>query len=416
MWVICIGQISYIILRLLGVRILTELLTPSDWGLLALALAINLFFRNVFCSPWFESSVRFYFTLDKTGQSNDLINFINKKLIRFTMLSLPLLISVSYMIFISKNGQGLCFILLVLGLFVMETNKQYQLGLLNAKQMHRSYARWVVIDEFLRILIAIGLLYAFEFSAFYVLLGYFLGSVISSVYLLPSWQTLNTVIGNQHNPIESSKVYSFTKPLWLLAVLGWITNLGDRFIIAEYVSLEEVGLYAVAYGLGSQGFITFNTVIQLYLRPKLMAAAAGQLSDYSWMTYLAFWFSLSLVFGVLGLTIIFHYSDTIIGLLLGSNFNGFGQMLFFICLAFTIQGLKQVLEQVIYLAHLTIYLVHTEIFTTSVAFLSYMYFIPIHGGLGAAFATVFTMSASFLWLIALIFMRRNSLSQAIDRS
>tara|TARA_B110000908_G_C10190734_1_gene420344 strand:+ start:149 stop:1396 length:1248 start_codon:yes stop_codon:yes gene_type:complete len=415
MWVIWAGQISYIILRLLGIRILTELLTPNDWGLLALALATILFFRNVFCSPWFESSVRFYFTFDKIGQSNDLINFINKKLIRFTILSIPLLIAVSYMIFVSKNGQVLYFIPLVLGLFVVETNKQYQLGLLNAKQKHRSYARWLVLDEFLRVLIAIALLYTFEFSAFYALLGYFFGSVISSVYLLPYWQTLNIVIGNKHNPIESSKVYSYAKPLAFLAVLCWITNLGDRFIMAEYVSLEEVGLYAAAYGLGSQGFIMFNTVIQLYLRPKLMAAA-GQLGDSSWMTYLAFWFALSLVFGVFGLTIIFHYSDTIIGLLLGSNFNGIGQMLLFICVAFAIQGLKQVLEQVIYLAHLTIYLVYTEIFTTLVACFSYMYFIPIYGGLGAAFATAFTMSVSLLWLMVLIFMRRNILLSAIDRS
>src|SRR5439155_6457305 len=66
----------------------------------------------------------------------------------------------------------------------------------------------------------------------------------------------------------------YALPLVPLASFNWIMSLSDRYILAGVSGAGAAGLYAAAYGLGSQPFIVVNALIHSTLRPVLYDAVS----------------------------------------------------------------------------------------------------------------------------------------------
>ncbi len=68
----------------------------------------------------------------------------------------------------------------------------------------------------------------------------------------------------------------YALPLAPLAIFGWLSGMGDRYVIGGMLGLEQAGLYAAAYGLASRPFLALFGVIETTIRPILQNAIAHQ--------------------------------------------------------------------------------------------------------------------------------------------
>jgi O-antigen/teichoic acid export membrane protein len=72
----------------------------------------------------------------------------------------------------------------------------------------------------------------------------------------------------------AAAVRRYAWPLAPLAVFGWLSGMGDRYVIAGLLSLHDAGLYAAACGLASRPFLMLGGIVELTMRPVLQNAVA----------------------------------------------------------------------------------------------------------------------------------------------
>jgi O-antigen/teichoic acid export membrane protein len=66
-----------------------------------------------------------------------------------------------------------------------------------------------------------------------------------------------------------SRLWRYGWPFVPLAVLGWVTSIGDRYLIGGMLRVSDVGVYAAAYGLASKPLLMMSGTFSNWLRPVL---------------------------------------------------------------------------------------------------------------------------------------------------
>lgn len=67
---------------------------------------------------------------------------------------------------------------------------------------------------------------------------------------------------------------TFALPMLAAGFFNWVMNLGDRYVIAQYCSIEDLGRYAAVYGLVSAPIVTAGGMMSRALFPLVFRAAA----------------------------------------------------------------------------------------------------------------------------------------------
>ncbi len=68
---------------------------------------------------------------------------------------------------------------------------------------------------------------------------------------------------------------AFVVPMLGLGLFQWIVSIGDRYIMAGYVDMAEVGKYSAVYGLISAPFLAFIALLARLAQPFFYRAAAA---------------------------------------------------------------------------------------------------------------------------------------------
>jgi O-antigen/teichoic acid export membrane protein len=181
--------------------------------------------------------------------------------------------------------------------------------------------------------------------------------------------------------------YAF--PLVPYALLQWTMSLSDRYFLAGFEGTVSVGLYAAAYGLGSQPFIAANTFVHSVLRPVLYDAVA-QGDRAKERKTLALWLAAVVIISGAGVGLFVLFSNPIAHWLLGQDFWGSAQLLPWIAGAYALQSVQQTFEIVLYAHGRTRQVVWVQGIAAAVSLLLYVLLIPRFGAWGAALGTLGT--------------------------
>jgi O-antigen/teichoic acid export membrane protein len=68
------------------------------------------------------------------------------------------------------------------------------------------------------------------------------------------------------------KILTYGLPFVPLAIVSWVSNMGDRYIVGGYLGTDDAGLYATWYGLASRPFIMLSSITSGFARPILFQA------------------------------------------------------------------------------------------------------------------------------------------------
>ena len=280
-----IGAIGVIV----GIRLMTEMLTPEQYGAAALMIGLVSLHTGLFPLPVAQALGRFWPSVPSARQGA--LQLEASRLLRVpvglasVVFALGVCVEGALSGTATPGGTALLAVATVL-LVVAESLRAHEQAISVAQRRSLMVAVWQGSEAWLRPIMALGLICLVPgASVAGVLTGYALATG-----LLALW-----VRQRQHRPGEPApdiraRLIRFSLPLMPLAIIGWVNGLADRYLIGALIDLRSVGLYAAVYGLSARPLRILGVVAAHTFRPAYyQALAAGRTAVANRLLALWFW-------------------------------------------------------------------------------------------------------------------------------
>lgn len=282
-WV-AVGQIIAFLGGLVGIKLLTNMMLPGNYGELALGLSLAGVINLFIFGPLGQVALRFYSACRERGNvaayTRVLFRLHGQAVLLLIVLSFPLLYFV--VIGYGWNWAWLFALALLFGIFsgVQGT----LLSLLGALRDRKMGAFTQGLDTWLRLGFAVGLVAWIGSQGHWAILGYAVGSII--IVAIQLWVARRH--GFQGKQISNKDIqdrelrteflaYGF--PFLAFAGLASISQYADRWLLQSFWSAAEVGIYAAMFQIASAPIVFLMGAATQLIIPVVFARS-GNLEDY----------------------------------------------------------------------------------------------------------------------------------------
>lgn len=251
LWIV-LGQAAAVVGTLIGVRILTGLLRPAQYGELALGLTSATLVHQTITAPLGAGFSRFYAA---AAEARDLHNYL-KAFRRLTIAATAAVITLAAVLtlwllaigWVQWLGLGLASLVYA---FVTGYSGIFN-GIQNAARQRTVVALHQGMDACLRFLLAAGMILWLGRSSSIAMTGYVIGSLLVLISQFLFFWTLITrhqasVI--DHAETWSGRIWTYSWPFTVWGIFYWGQVASDRWSLATFDSPQDVGLYAVLFQL-----------------------------------------------------------------------------------------------------------------------------------------------------------------------
>jgi len=244
--------------------------------------------------------------------------------------------------------------------------------------------------------------------------GALIGLIIFGYFLYPqSKPDINEDLNNRKVLLEKLKEYGL--PFVVLAVVNWILNLGNRYILGAYNGLVDVGLFTVAFSIASRPFIMISSVMSSFFRPILFQAESNRDSSKA-STIFSYWMAGISIIGSLGVTGFLFFGDTIAKLLLAEEYRVQAPSLFkWICIGYALYGIIQTIENRILSFGKSRRIILPSIIGAIINIFAGIILIPILGIIGAAQSVFFSFFIQMLVITFILFKQKNEKGTTLNK-
>jgi O-antigen/teichoic acid export membrane protein len=283
MW-IAGGQAAAVLGTLVGIRILTELMSPAQYGQLALGLTAATLASQVLWAPLSGGAMRFY---APAVEARELTSYL-RAIYRLAAVGngILLLVAVATTIGAAVLGRTHWITLIVAGLIysIVIGFDGIASGIQNAARQRSVVALHSGISSWARCLLAAGLMLVMWVSSTVAMWGYILATVL---VLASQYRFFGPI---RHAAGLEERVSSGTRGVWQARIVGyswpfalwgsfyWFQTAADRWALALFSSTANVGVYAVLYQL-SYAPVTLLTGMLVALVSPILFHRAGDGGD-----------------------------------------------------------------------------------------------------------------------------------------
>lgn len=279
-WVL-IGHATAFIGGVAGIKALTSLLGPENYGRMALGLTIAGFLTTFLHNPLSNSAARFYSPFQHNGQGLVYFAVLRSLHLKLLLILLPFVLIVPLLVaYLFDKGWGL---LVLAGLLFGLVNGIWVscLAWQNAARERRRATLSQIADVWLRISIAILLAMLFA-SGEGALFGYVIGTslvlfwqnrlAVSSEKILITKEAVPT-----RGQLDQARreFIRFSLPFAGYALFTSLTLYADRWIVQGIAGAESVGIYAAMFQLASSPVNILFAVINQLMVPIVYEKARG---------------------------------------------------------------------------------------------------------------------------------------------
>lgn len=248
-------------LNKLTLLILPIFLNTIDYGKIGLLVAIELVVPLISLLGFERAILRFY------SDENKYINFKSTifKSVKMVHIFLLVLISLSYL-FGFKSFYGLNIfpdIYLIIILIYFQGSNLLHLNMIRVSQNHNKYFKARILIQTLRVILIFLFVYLLKSY-----LGYLIGSIITAILSNFFFKDEKKEINTKFNKNTFSLLFTFSWPFIFHGVAGSLLGNVDKFILQQYMTLSDVGLYTLAYSIGSMMVFAY-VGITIYLEPMI---------------------------------------------------------------------------------------------------------------------------------------------------
>lgn len=251
------------------VPVYTSLLSPEEYGLYSLSIALLSFLCIIF-SDWVGlSGLRFFkhhqMTQDMPKYLTTLVTILISNI--FLMFVFAFIFRHNFYSFFNIPAK---YFLAILVLIIPVAIRALLFQLLRAQLKSMSFTLSTIINQFLTILLSVFFIKFFHLGAMSLLLG--MGVSISLIDLLLIYQS-NILSWFRLQKIEWHSVLPIFKygiPIAATSLSAWIINQSNKFVMNSIHGFSEVGIVGVAYGLTLPLLMTIFSIITVAAIPRII--------------------------------------------------------------------------------------------------------------------------------------------------
>ena len=313
------GQFISVICIVLGVRVITEYVSPIHYGEYIIFSGICLLIFNTVSGSIFQAFLRIIPEKDDDISYNKSILLSSNIVFLFGFIGLfALLLSVL------MESDSLFLIFIFFTYLISEHFVALFKTFMNIKREQKKFAFFQIFISIMRPLLAVLLYIYYENNFISILYGFSLANLFVS-FIFFGKNIIKSFIQAYHTKFDLndfSEFFNFSKPLVFQKIFGWSLSNMDKYIIAFFLGTTTVGQYAPVVSLVSMLYLTASAAIELIFRPyyfKYVGSNRINASKKILKIYALCLFFISIIF----ITIFFLFSKQIVFLLLGQNFRDY---------------------------------------------------------------------------------------------
>ncbi len=278
-WIV-LGQVMAVVGSLVGVKLITGLLNPNEYGDLALGMTFAMLINQLVLGPLSNGITRFYAPAFEQSDLHGYLKAVRRLLFIATGIIVVMLAFAVFALIVVKRTD---WILIATASFVFAIFSGYNSilsGVQNAARQRSLVALFQGLDPWTRFLIAAVLLLCLGASSFVAMVGYVFASVLIFVsqYLFFHKSFISKINIEIKDNKWQEKIWKFSWPFATYGILTWTQLSSDRWALKLYTSSREVGLYAALYQLGYYPMSLATGMIGQFLSP-IFYQRAGDATD-----------------------------------------------------------------------------------------------------------------------------------------
>ena len=343
---IFIGQILSALAMFISLRVWTEYLQPSQFGLMGLLVGFSSILAGIISSPITQATLVGYAAHSKNSMKYHFRAISYRLLIKYTMItSLCALILGFPLSLLFKIHWMTPF--LIIGLFLVESRRNFELNFFAAARRQREVAILMIGDPWFRLVfIWVALLY-FKPSAYSAIIGSLFGGIvfllIARIFL--AFEAHPGIVPQDDNLIASlsREIMNIAKPLFPSVILQNITEMSNRYIIGASIGLGSAGLFIVSYGLVKRPYGILSSVTDLTMRPFVCETIAD-CNIKRTLQARKFWLFTGTFFAVLGVPLFYLLRNLIVEVLLSPSYKSTSELLPLIAFAVMLYNISHIYD------------------------------------------------------------------------
>ncbi len=251
------------------VPVYTNLLTPSEYGLYTISLAV-LSFLCILFSDWIGlAGLRFF-------RQNQLNNQIPKYLSTLVLILISNLTVMYVLCFIFRhkfyeyfNISPKAFIFLLI-LIIPVALRALLFQVLRAQIKPGSFTVSTIINQVLTIVFAVLIIKYLHLGAMSILLGMSISITIIDIMLIFQTDILSYLRSELPNLKMIKTLFVYGIPISVASISLWVINQSNKFITTHYHGLEHAGFVGVAYNMTFPLLMTLFAIITIAAYPRII--------------------------------------------------------------------------------------------------------------------------------------------------
>jgi O-antigen/teichoic acid export membrane protein len=278
-WVV-FGQVMAVLGSLVGVRLLTELLSPAEYGELALGMTLATLVNQVLLGPLANGVTRFYAPAQESGDLGGYLKAVNRMLLLATGIVFIIILFTTASLLISEQSKWLPISIAALIFAILTGYNSILNGIQNAARQRFIVAIHQGMEAWGRFLVAAGLMLWLGASSTIAMVGYIMAIalILGSQYFFLQKTLPRNIIDIDNKGGWQAQIWKYSWPFSIFGVFTWAQLVSDRWALGLFSTTQEIGLYAVLFQLGYYPMSMATGMATQFLAP-IFYHRAGDASD-----------------------------------------------------------------------------------------------------------------------------------------
>jgi O-antigen/teichoic acid export membrane protein len=269
-WIL-LGQMVTVAGSLVLVRVLTEYLSPEQFGELALGLTLANVVNQVVMGGIGGSISRFYSIAAEQADMDGYLNASIRLLMFATGVSLVIGLSICAGLWSVGASEWIGLAAAAVTYSILTGYNSSLNGLQNAARQRAIVAFHGGLDAWIKILLALGLMSLLGMSSAVVVVGYACSSLLvilsQLIFLRHTISKQLTHVGERKQWLRQMWAYSMPFSVW--GAFTWAQQVSDRWALEAFSSIEDVGKYAVLFQIGYTPIVLIASLAVNFVGPIL---------------------------------------------------------------------------------------------------------------------------------------------------
>ena len=372
---------------LISIRIFTELAPREVFGGANLILGMIGLGMNILVAPIAQTQVRYHSAYNDAGEGDAYTRAILGFALRAAIVVITVMCVVLLLWPAGRVGAGLAIAGWLAVWIALSGYRGVLINRLQAERRQNRYAMWLGAEAVLTMLCTAGMLWVWP-----TIEGYCVGQVsgigiaVLGFGRIPKRVAVNAAAATYLRHRAWGQITSYGLPFLPFALLGWVSNLADRYVLAANLDVAAVGQYVAAFGIASRLPALLGGFMNDLFRPALFESESrgeGARADRLFVLWLS---AVAVSIAVL-VSLLYMVGDVVSLLLLAPSYRpGAKEIMCWVATGYGFITLAQVVENKILAAGRSGILMATKFAGAAANLMLAVILIPSGGAMGAAMA------------------------------